>query len=69
MAILLILTAYSYYDLNLRNISTDDLITLCKFYKVSFDYMLYRTNDVDPYPESTIKINIEKLKSKELVEN
>lgn len=61
--------AYSYYDLNLRNIATDDLITLCKFYKVSLDYMLYRTNDIDPYPVSTIRQNIEKLKSKELIES
>ena len=54
---------YSYYDLNLRNVPTDDLIVFCKFYKVSLDYMLYRTNNIINYPDSIIRQNIEKLQN------
>ena len=35
--------AYSYYELNKRNIPLDSLCKLADFYKVSVDYLLYRT--------------------------
>lgn len=35
--------AYSYYELNKRNIPLDALCKLADFYGVSVDYLLYRT--------------------------
>lgn len=35
--------AYSYYELNKRNIPLDSLCKLADFYDVSVDYLLYRT--------------------------
>lgn len=35
--------AYSYYELNKRNIPLDSLCKLADFYEVSVDYLLYRT--------------------------
>lgn len=35
--------AYSYYELNKRNIPLDYLCKLADFYNVSVDYLLYRT--------------------------
>jgi len=35
--------AYSYYELNKRSIPLESLCKLADFYKVSTDYILYRT--------------------------
>ncbi len=35
--------AYSYYELNKRSIPLESLCKLADFYKVSVDYLLYRT--------------------------
>ena len=35
--------AYSYYELNKRNIPLDYLCKLADFYNVSVDYLLYRS--------------------------
>ena len=37
--------AYSYYELNKRNVPLEILCKLADFYNVSVDYLLYRTND------------------------
>ena len=37
--------AYSYYELNKRNIPIETLCKLADFYKVSVDYILYRTEE------------------------
>lgn len=36
--------AYSYYELNRRNIPLESLCKLADYYKVSLDYLLYRTD-------------------------
>lgn len=42
--------AYSYYEIGKRDIPTDYLIILAKFYKCSTDYLLGLTNIKAPYP-------------------
>lgn len=37
--------AYSYYELNKRNIPIETLCKLADFYNVSVDYILYRTEE------------------------
>ena len=44
--------AYSYYELNKRNIPLELLAKLADFYHTSIDY-LYRTDDMTPYPKDT----------------
>lgn len=39
---------YSNYELGQRDIPTDILIKLCKFYNVSADYILGLTNELKP---------------------
>ena len=41
--------AYSRYELGLRDIPTDVLILLAKFYNTSVDYLLGLTNEKKPY--------------------
>ncbi len=41
--------AYSYYELNKRNIPIELLVKLADFYNTSIDYLLYRTDDMTPY--------------------
>ncbi len=41
--------AYSRYELGLRDIPTEVLILLAKFYNTSVDYLLGLTNDRRPY--------------------
>ncbi len=55
--------AYSYYELNRRNIPLEILSKLADFYNTSVDYLLYRTEQISPYPTNTkIKRNsIEKI--------
>lgn len=41
--------AYSYYELNRRNIPLEILVKLADFYNTSVDYLLYCTNNRKPY--------------------
>lgn len=41
--------AYSRYELGMRDIPTDVLITLAKFHNTSTDYILGLTNETKPY--------------------
>lgn len=41
--------AYSRYELGLRDIPTDVLITLANFHNTSVDYILGLTDDKEPY--------------------
>lgn len=43
--------AYSYYELNKRSIPLEMLSQLADFYKTSVDYLLYRTDEIEPYPQ------------------
>lgn len=43
--------AYSYYELNKRNIPLELLDKLADFYNTSIDYLLYRTDEIIPYPK------------------
>lgn len=43
--------AYSYYELNRRNIPIELLSQLADFYNTSVDYLIYRTNKKSPYPK------------------
>ena len=43
--------AYSYYELNRRSIPLELLSKLADFYKTSVDYLIYRTDEVKPYPK------------------
>lgn len=43
--------AYSYYELNKRTIPLDLLSKLADYYKTSVDYLLYRTDEFNPYPK------------------
>lgn len=44
-------TVYSRYERNERDLPIDYLITLCKFYNVSADYILGFTNSIKPLPK------------------
>ena len=52
--------AYSYYEINKRNIPLEILSKLADYYDTSVDYLLYRTNSIKPYPkaESTENLNV-----------
>ncbi len=41
--------AYSYYELNKRNIPLELLSKLADFYNTSIDYLVYRTDEIKPY--------------------
>ena len=41
--------AYSYYELEKREIPLNLLCKLADFYNTSVDYLLYRTNNINPY--------------------
>ena len=41
---------YSQYELGKRDIPTDVLIRLARFYRVSIDYLLGLTDEKRPYP-------------------
>lgn len=43
--------AYSYYELNKRSIPLALLSKLADFYNTSVDYLLYRTDEIRPYPK------------------
>ncbi|MBR5994782.1 MAG: helix-turn-helix transcriptional regulator [Lachnospiraceae bacterium] len=42
-------TSYSYYEIGRRDIPTQQLIRLAKYYKTSTDYLLGLTNNDKPY--------------------
>ncbi len=44
--------AYSYYELNKRNIRLELLCKLADFYNTSTDYLLYRTDEFNPYSKN-----------------
>lgn len=46
--------AYSYYEIEKRQIPIDILIKLAKIYNTSTDYLLYLTDERKPYPKSII---------------
>ncbi len=41
--------AYSYYELNKRNTPLELLSKLADFYNTSVDYLIYRTDEFEPY--------------------
>ena len=43
--------SYSRYELGTRDIPTDVLISLSKFYDTSIDYLLGQTDEKKPYPK------------------
>ena len=43
--------AYSYYELEKRSIPLELLSKLADFYHTSIDYILYRTDEIAPYPK------------------
>lgn len=55
--------AYSYYELNKRNIPIESLCKLADFYNTSTDYLLYRTIEFSAYPKYSDKIKHKELPS------
>ena len=49
--------AYSYYEINKRNIPLELLSKLADFYNTSIDYLLYRTDNPIPYHSNASKKN------------
>ena len=49
--------AYSYYEINKRNIPLELLSKLADYYNTSVDYLLYRTDSAKPYPKNTSEDN------------
>ena len=47
--------AYSYYEIDKRSIPLELLSQLADFYNTSVDYLLYRTDEIKPYPKKTKK--------------
>ena len=43
--------AYSYYELDKREIPLEILTKLADFYRTSVDYLLCRTDEIMPYPK------------------
>ena len=43
--------AYSYYEIDKRSIPLELLSKLADYYNTSVDYLLYRTNEIKPYPK------------------
>ena len=46
---------YSRYERGENELSYDSLIKLANYYNTSIDYLLYRTDERKPYPESIMK--------------
>lgn len=55
-------TGYSKYEVETNDIPTDVLKKLAKYYNTSIDYLLYLTDERNPYPKSIV--DIEKTSSK-----
>lgn len=47
--------AYSYYELGRRDIPTETLVRLAKYYQCSTDYLLGLTDVKEPYPPKATK--------------
>lgn len=47
--------AYSYYELGRRDIPTETLVRLAKYYQCSTDYLLGLTDVKEPYPEKATR--------------
>lgn len=47
--------AYSYYELGRRDIPTETLVRLAKYYQCSTDYLLGLTDVKEPYPRKTTR--------------
>ncbi len=56
--------AYSYYELNKRNIPLELLCKPADFYNTSVDYLLYRTDEIKPYLKNTKYVDKEILTCK-----
>ncbi len=52
--------AYSYYEIGKRLINYYELSKLADFYGTSVDYILYRTDIRNPYPQGILKDELEK---------
>lgn len=48
--------SYSQYEIGTRDIPTETLIILSKFYNTSIDYILFRTDERNPYKSNNCKI-------------
>ena len=46
-------TGYSQYETETNDIPTNILKKLALYYDTSIDYLLYRTDDMTPYPKDT----------------
>lgn len=46
---------YNKYELGINSIPVEKLNKLANYYNTSTDYLLYRTDERKPYPESIIK--------------
>lgn len=46
---------YNKYELGINSIPVEKLNRLANFYNTSTDYLLYRTDERKPYPQSIIK--------------
>lgn len=53
--------AYSYYELNRRSIPLELLSKLADFYETSIDYLLFRTDEVKPYPKNDLPLYVKKI--------
>ena len=42
--------AYSHYELNKRSVPLEIMSKLADFYNTSIDYLLYKTDEISPYP-------------------
>lgn len=61
--------AYSYYEINKRNIPLEILSKLADFYNTSTDYFLYRTNEIHPYKQRDIWVRPKCLTVLNLTQN
>ena len=46
---------YSHYEMGKRDIPTEVLIKLARYYRTSTDYLLGLTDQKQPYPKSALK--------------
>ena len=57
-------TGYSQYETETNDIPTDILKKLADYYHTSIDYLLYRTDKINPYPKSIVENIDEKKRQK-----
>lgn len=58
--------AYSYYEINKRNIPLELLSKLADYYNTSIDFLLYRTDEMIPYPK---RQNVKHVSKEEITIN